>query len=441
MVRGWRSAFRLLIAVVARGSSVVTPSRVFLVATAPPFCLVSRNGLRVCNQLASPTMQLGILSEKAPGERRVAATPQTVATFLEWGWNVDVEAGAGVNAGFPDRLYIETGANMVDGSTARAADIVLCVNAPENIEDLKSGSVLVGFLDPFVNGDLISSLNQKGVTAFAVEAIPRTTLAQSMDALSSQANIGGYAAALLAATSSPKMLPMMVTAAGTIPPSRALILGVGVAGLQAIATARRLGAVVYAYDIRPETAEQVESLGAKFVAAPTEEMDEGGYAKEVGEDTQAAQHAALTPHVADADLVITTAQIPGRPAPLLVTDEMIAQMKPGSVIVDMAAGSGGNVSASQPETMVDVDGVHIYGPTNLPADIPHDSSRMYARNLVALLERTRDEDGYKVDLDDEIIGGTAITHSGEVIHPRSRQLLGLPDLVVEPEPVAEGESE
>jgi NAD(P) transhydrogenase subunit alpha len=225
---------------------------------------------------------------------------------------------------------------------------------------------------------------------------------------------------------------MMVTAAGTIPPTRALILGVGVAGLQAIATVRRLGAVVYAYDIRPETREQVESLGARFVAAPTEEMDEGGYAKEVGQDTQAAQHTALAPHVADADLIITTAQIPGRPAPLLITEEMVAAMKPGSVIVDMAAGSGGNVAPSQPDTMVDVAGVHIYGPTNLPAQIPHDASRMYARNLVALLERTRDGEGYKIDLEDDIIGGTTITHAGEVIHPRTRQLLGLPELVVEP---------
>ncbi len=377
-------------------------------------------------------MQLGILSEYAPGEHRVAATPQTAATFIEWGWQVDVETGAGDAAGFPDRLFTEAGANIVDGQTARGADIVLCVNAPEALNDLKSGSVLVGFLDPFVDADLITKLNDRGVTALAVEAIPRTTLAQSMDALSSQANIGGYAAALLAANSSPKLLPMMVTAAGTIPPSRALILGVGVAGLQAIATARRLGAIVFAYDIRPETAEQVESLGAKFVAAPTQEMDEGGYAKEVGEDTQAQQHAALAPHIADADIVITTAQIPGRPAPLLVTDEMVAQMQPGSVIIDMAAGSGGNVAPSKPDEMVDVGGVHVYGPTNLPADIPHDSSRMYARNLVALLERVRSDDGFTIDLDDEIVGGTTITHAGAVNHPRTRQLLGIPEPVAEP---------
>lgn len=390
-------------------------------------------------------MHVGIISETGAGEHRVAATPQTVATYLEWGWQVDIEAGAGVGAGFPDSQYAEAGASVVDTATARGADIVLCVNPPSPISDLKTGAALVGFLDPFVASDLVTSLNQRNITALAVEAIPRTTLAQSMDALSSQANIGGYAAALLAAMSSPKLLPMMVTAAGTIPPSRALILGVGVAGLQAIATARRLGAVVHAYDIRPETKEQVESLGAKFVAAPTEKMDEGGYAKEVGEDTQAAQHAALLPHVAEADIVITTAQIPGRPAPLLITDEMVGAMNPGSVIVDMAAASGGNVAASQPDTMVDVGGVHIYGPTNLPAQIPHDASRMYARNLVALLERTRDDSGFKIDLDDEIIGGTTITHAGEVNHPRTRQLLGLPNVDAEPppppSPTPEGETE
>jgi NAD(P) transhydrogenase subunit alpha len=372
-------------------------------------------------------MHVGILHEHSPGEHRVAATPQTVATYVSWGWQVNVESGAGDSAGFPDHLYTEAGATLVDGPTARGADIVLCVSAPAELTDLKSGAILVGFLDPFVDSNLVAALRDQGITALAVEAIPRTTLAQGMDALSSQANIGGYAAALLAANASPKMLPMMVTAAGTIPPSRALILGVGVAGLQAIATAKRLGAVVHAYDIRPETAEQVESLGARFVAAPTQEMDEGGYAKEVGTDTQAQQHAALAPHVAEADILITTAQIPGRPAPLLVTDEMVALMQPGSVIVDMAAGSGGNVAPSRPDEMVNVNGVHIYGPTNLPATIPHDASRMYARNIVNLLERVKSDEGAAIDFDDEIVGGTTITHNGEVHHPLSRALLGLKD--------------
>lgn len=370
-------------------------------------------------------MHVGILSETAPGENRVAATPQTVATFAKWGWEVWVERGAGKAAGFPDKSFEEAGAQIVEGATARGAKVVLCVLPPTQLDDLSSGAVLVGFLDPFADRATVAGLAARQVTAIAVEAIPRTTIAQGMDALSSQANIGGYAAALLAANASPQLLPMLVTAAGTIPPSRALILGVGVAGLQAIATARRLGAIVSAYDIRPETREQVESLGAKFVAAPTEEMNEGGYAKEVGEDTQAEQLEALAPHVAQSDIVITTAQIPGRPAPLLVTTEMVEAMKPGAVIVDMAAGSGGNVEPSQPDTMVDVNGVHIYGPTNLPSTIPHDASRMYARNLVALLERARVDDGIQIDLNDEIIGGSTITHGGEVTHPRSRELLGL----------------
>lgn len=370
-------------------------------------------------------MQLGILSETNPGERRVAATPQTAATFIEWGWQVDVESGAGTEAGFPDRLFTEAGANIVDGATARAADIVLCVNPPSQLEDLKRGSIIVGFLDPFVDGDLVTKLQGRGVTAMAVEAIPRTTLAQSMDALSSQANIGGYAAALLAASSSPKLLPMMVTAAGTIPPSRALILGVGVAGLQAIATARRLGAIVHAYDIRPETKEQVESLGAKFVAAPTTEADEGGYAREVTTDVQQQQFEALAPYVAEADLIVTTAQIPGRPAPRLITADMVATMHPGSVVVDMAAGTGGNVEGSQPDATVETGGVKIYGPTNLASMVPTDASRMYARNLLELVNRLRSEGGIAVDLEDEIIGGSTIVHNGEVVHPRSRQLLGL----------------
>jgi NAD(P) transhydrogenase subunit alpha len=217
----------------------------------------------------------------------------------------------------------------------------------------------------------------------------------------------------------------MVTAAGTIPPSKALILGVGVAGLQAIATARRLGAVVHAYDIRPETREQVESLGAKFVAAPTQKGDDSGYAKEVGEDTQAEQHAALAPFVAESDLLITTAQIPGRTAPLLVTAEMVASMKPGSIIVDMAAETGGNVEPSVADEVVDVGGVHVYGPTNLASAVPTDASRMYARNLITLLERARDGAGLTVDTEDEIFGECTITHHGEVVHSRSRQLLKL----------------
>jgi NAD(P) transhydrogenase subunit alpha len=352
--------------------------------------------------------------------------------MVGWGWTVQVEADAGTEAGFPDNLFAAAGAQIVpDTAAAHDVDLVLRVGPPalEEVGLTKEHAALIGFLDPFVEADLVRALAARNLTSVAVEAIPRITLAQAMDALSSQANLAGYAAVLLGAQASPKLLPMMVTAAGTIPPSKALILGVGVAGLQAIATARRLGAVVHAYDIRVETKEQVESLGAKFVEAPTAEADEGGYAREVEDDVQQRQFEALSPHVADSDLIVTTAQIPGRPAPRLITSEMIATMHPGSVIVDMAAGTGGNVAGSQPDEVVEIDGVRIFGPTNLASLVPTDASRMYARNLIAFIERVHDRETGELafDLDDEIVGGSTITFDGRVVNPRSRQLLGLED--------------
>jgi NAD(P) transhydrogenase subunit alpha len=352
--------------------------------------------------------------------------------MLGWGWTVHVQSDAGTEAGFPDDLFVAAGAEIVsDAASAHDADLVLRVGPPslEEVGLTKEGAALIGFLDPFVDADLVRALAARNLTSVAVEAIPRTTLAQAMDALSSQANLAGYAAVLMGAQASPKLLPMMVTAAGTIAPSKALILGVGVAGLQAIATARRLGAVVHAYDIRVETREQVESLGAKFIEAPTAEADEGGYAREVQDDVQQRQFEALSPHVADSDLIVTTAQIPGKPAPLLITREMVATMHPGSVIVDMAAGTGGNVAGSQPDIVVDIEGVKIFGPTNLASFVPTDASRMYARNLIAFNERVRDDETGELafDLDDEIIGGSTITHAGRVVNPRSRQLLGMED--------------
>ncbi len=374
-------------------------------------------------------MQVGIPRERASGERRVAATPDTVGDMVGWEWTVAVEAGAGAAAGFTDAAYREAGATVVEGDVTASADLVLRVGPPTvgEIQRLSGGTAIAGFLDPFVDADLVRALADGQITALAVEAVPRTTLAQAMDALSSQANLAGYAAVLMGAEHSPKALPMMVTAAGTIRPTKALILGVGVAGLQAIATAKRLGAIVHAYDIRPETAEQVESLGGKFVAAPTTEADEGGYAKEVGQDVQAQQFAALAPYVAEADLIVTTAQIPGRPAPRLINAEMVATMHAGSVIVDMAAGTGGNVEGSVPDETVTIDGVTIFGPTNLASQVATDASRMYARNLIALIERLHDAEtgGLNVDLDDEIIGGTTVTHAGDVTHPRCRTLLGI----------------
>jgi H+-translocating NAD(P) transhydrogenase subunit alpha len=375
-------------------------------------------------------MRIGVPRETAPGERRVAVVPQTIEALQTAGWEVLVERDAGAAAGFDDAHMAAAGATMVDAAAAAAADVVLRVGpvTVDQVETLHSGAVLIAFLDPFVDTDLVLALARRGVTALSVEAVPRITLAQSMDALSSQATAAGYAAVLLAATTSTKFLPMLVTAAGTIPPARALILGVGVAGLQAIATAKRLGAQVYAYDIRPETKEQVHSLGARFVEAPTQAGDEGGYATQVAEETQQRQFEVLAPFVADADILVTTAQIPGRPAPLLVTTQMVQSMKPGAVVVDIAAGTGGNVEPSRPDETVVVGGATVLGPTNLASHVAADASRMYARNLVALLERVgRGDTDLVIDLDDEIVGGCCITHGGEVVHPRARSVLGLDD--------------
>lgn len=373
-------------------------------------------------------MRLGIPLERAPYEHRVAAVPASVKVFTGWGWNVHVESGAGTSAGFPDDAYAEAGAIIVaDAAAAHDADLVLRVGQPtlEEVALIPAGAVLAGFLDPFVATDLVQALADRNITALAVEAVPRTTLAQAMDALSSQANIAGYAAVLLAMDKSPKFPSMLVTAAGTIPPARALVLGVGVAGLQAIATFRRLGAIVHAYDIRPETKEQVESLGAKFVEAPTQQMDEGGYATEVDAETAARQQAVLADYVAKADLVVTTAQIPGRPAPRLINADVVATMHPGSVIVDMAASSGGNVEGTRPDETVDVGGVSILGPIDLPSRVATDASRMYARNLQELVGRWRTEDGFAVNLDDEVAGPATITSGGRIISPRTRSAMGL----------------
>jgi NAD(P) transhydrogenase subunit alpha len=374
-------------------------------------------------------MRVGIPREYAPRERRIAAVPSSINAYAGWDWEVVVEHDAGVAAGFPDHALTDAGARIVpDTAAAHDADLVLRVGPPSKAEVklMPKGSSLIAFLDPFIDTKLVAALAKRRINAVAVEAVPRTTLAQAMDALSSQANIAGYAAVLLAADTSPKLIPMLVTAAGTIPPSRALILGVGVAGLQAIATTRRLGAVVHAYDIRPETKEQVESLGAKFVKAPTQEMDEGGYAKEVDEETAQKQQEILASYVADTDLLITTAQIPGRPAPRLVTADMVSGMHPGAVVVDMAASSGGNVEGSRPDERVEIGGVAILGPTDLPSRVPTDASRMYARNLQELANRMRTEDdGAVVDLDDEVVGPATITHDGEVVNPRTRDVMGL----------------
>ncbi len=378
-------------------------------------------------------MRIGIPVESGPNERRVAAVPTSVKVFTGWGLDAVVQSGAGESAGFPDAAYETSGATLVDSTAAaHECDIVLRVGPPavDEIALMTPGSILVSFLDPFADTELIAACREQGITAVAAEAVPRTTLAQAMDALSSQATAAGYSAALLAAAESPKLVPMLVTAAGTVRPARVLVLGVGVAGLQAIATARRLGAVVHAYDLRPETREQVESLGAKFVEAPTQAADEGGYATEVDAETAQHQQQILEQYVADANVVITTAQVPGRRAPLLVTRAMLQRMQTGSVVIDMAAASGGNVEGTVVDEVVRVDGARVFGPTDLASRVATDASTMYSRNLHELVGRMRggdgDEDRFAVRLDDEVVGPATIVHNGTVVHPRTREVMELP---------------
>lgn len=376
----------------------------------------------------SAVVHIAVAHERV-GERRVALTPQVVAKLVAAGHSVGVRTGAGERAGFPDDLYADAGADVVD-DPFDGADLVLVVGPPatELVSEMPEGAVLVGFLDPFQSDELVHALVDRRVSAFAVEAIPRTTLAQSMDALSSQASAAGYHAVLLAAAATPRIFPMMITAAGTVPPVKVLVLGAGVAGLQAIATAKRLGAVVSAYDIRPQVREQIESLGARFIAAPVDESaaSASGYAKEVTDDTQRRQQDALASFVADADVVITTAQIPGTAAPLLVSREMVESMRPGSVVVDVAAPTGGNCELTQAGDDVEHHGVTIMGPTDLAGRVAVDASEMYARNLAAFVERITDDGGaLGLDFDDEIIGESCVTHDGHVVHPVARRALGL----------------
>lgn len=359
----------------------------------------------------------------------MAITPAVALRLIEQRHTVAVENGAGAGAGFTDAEYVDVGAE-VTADPYHDADLVAIVGPPEvaQVGKVPEGAALVGFLDPFTAPDVVSALAERMITAFAMEAIPRTTLAQSMDALSSQATAAGYHAVLLAASASLRFFPMLTTAAGTIPPAKLLVLGAGVAGLQAIATARRLGAVVSAYDIRPEVREQIESLGARFIAAPVDESAAAasGYAKEVSDETQRRQLDALSEVVADSDVVVTTAQIPGSPAPLLVSQEMVERMRPGSVIVDVAAPSGGNCELTRPGATVEHGGVTIIGPTDLPSRVAYDASQMYARNLAAFLGQLSDEEGrFTCDFSNQIVSEACITHDGRITHPVVRRAMGL----------------
>jgi NAD(P) transhydrogenase subunit alpha len=368
-------------------------------------------------------MKLAVPKETKFKENRVALTPDVVKDLVKKGFEVTVEAGAGLNSFFSDEAYTIAGAQLVaDVKKLYAdADVVLKVNAPspQEISGMKRGSVLLSFLFAATNPEIVDACVKAGVSAFSVDAIPRISRAQKMDALSSQANLAGYKAVLLAANQIGKILPMMTTAAGTIRPSKVVIFGAGVAGLQAIATAKRLGAVVEVTDIRPETKEQVESLGGKFIEVKGDASVkiEGGYVKGVSEEFLKMQQELVGKHVKEADIVITTALIPGRKAPVLVTEEMVKSMKFGSVIVDMAVESGGNVVGSESNKTVVKNGVTILGESNIPSLLPMNASDLYAKNIATFLLHLADKDNFKWEMEEEITKGSLITHNGAAVHP------------------------
>jgi H+-translocating NAD(P) transhydrogenase subunit alpha len=360
-------------------------------------------------------MKVGVPRETAAGERRVALVPETVKRLTGGGFDVAVERGAGEAASFVDAAYADAGAELVDD--AYGADAVAKVVSPSNdeAERLRSGQVLIGFLQPLSDREGIERLSDLGVVAFAMESIPRITRAQAMDALSSQATVSGYKAALLAADRLPKFFPMLMTAAGTVAPAKVLVLGAGVAGLQAIATARRLGAVVSGFDVRPVVREQVESLGATFLdLGVTGEETEGGYARELTEEEQRRQQEQLEARLPEFDAVITTALIPGRPAPQLIPAAAVAAMRPGSVIVDLAAEAGGNCELTSPGEEVVREGVTIVALTNLPSTMPFHASQLYSRNVLALLQHLAPEGELALDWNDEITAAACVTRKEEV---------------------------
>jgi proton-translocating NAD(P)+ transhydrogenase subunit alpha len=384
---------------------------------------------------------VGVPIESYPGERRVALVPAVIPNLTKAGFEVVVQAGAGADAGYLDAAYVEKGAKILPDRTAvfSAADIVVQVlcygandkNGKDDVALYKRGQVLVGFLRPFGTAEVLQQIAQASVSAFSVELMPRITRAQSMDALSAMATVAGYKAVLLAAETSPRIFPMMTTAAGTVTPARVFIIGAGVAGLQAISTARRLGAVASAYDMRPAAKEQVQSLGGRFVELPIEAQnaqDARGYGTAQDESFYARQRELLTKVVAESDVVITTAVIPGKKAPVLITGDMVKGMAPGSVIVDLAAERGGNCELTRMEETISVNAVTIIGLTNLAGTIPYHASQMYARNLMTYLTYMAKDGKLQMNMQDEITRETLVTHRGEIVNARVREFLKLPAL-------------
>ncbi|MCZ2200679.1 Re/Si-specific NAD(P)(+) transhydrogenase subunit alpha [Cylindrospermopsis raciborskii] len=379
-------------------------------------------------------MKIAVAKEIEVSERRVSLVPDIVAKLVKQGLEISVETGAGEKAYFSDADYEAAGAKIITDAAVLwgEADILLKVSPPQEREDgreeidlLKPGAVLLSFLNPLGNPEIARKLAQRQITAFSMELIPRTTRAQSMDALSSQASIAGYKTVLLAAAALPKYFPMLTTAAGTIAPAKVFVMGAGVAGLQAIATARRLGALVEAFDIRPAVKEEVQSLGAKFVEIKlTEETTAaGGYAKEISEDSKKRTQEVVAEHVKHSDIVITTAQVPGRKAPILVTEDMVKGMKPGSVIVDLAAEQGGNCACTAPGKDIVYQGVTIIGPINLPSSMPVHASQLYSKNVTALMQLVVKDKALNVNFADDIVDAACITHNGEIRNQRIKDAL------------------
>jgi H+-translocating NAD(P) transhydrogenase subunit alpha len=383
---------------------------------------------------------VGIVSESLPGERRVAMTPGALSVLKKTNVELLMESGAGVAAGMPDAEYVEKGVRMARREDVFASsEVILQVRSlganlqagRADLAHLRRGQAVIGFGEPLTSIDAARDLAERGVSFLSMELMPRITRAQSMDALSSMATIAGYKAALMAADSLPRMFPMLMTAAGTVAPAHVLVLGAGVAGLQAIATARRLGAVVSGYDIRAAVREQIESIGARFVVLDVGEAsaeDKGGYAKAMSEDFYRRQREAMANVIAEQNVVITTAAVPGKRAPILITREMVQRMPPGSVIVDIAAERGGNCELTRPGEVVEERGVQIYGPVNLPSTIPYHASQMYARNIATFLKYLIKDGSFTLNQEDEIVRETLVTHAGEVVHARVREAMGLASL-------------
>jgi len=371
-------------------------------------------------------MKVGVPKETLAGEPRVALIPEAARALVKVNLQVAVEAGAGDAAFFSDAAYMDAGANVTDAATALASDVVLKVQppSPEEVGKMRAGAVLISFLQPATSAEAVTALAKQKVTAFSLDLVPRISRAQSMDALSSQAGIAGYKGVLLAANHLPKCFPLLMTAAGTVAPARVLVMGAGVAGLQAIATARRLGAVVEAYDVRPAVKDEVHSLGATFLELPLEAQEgAGGYAREQTEDFLRRQRELIGDRVAASDVVITTAAIPGRKAPILVTGDMVRRMRPGSVIVDLAAETGGNVELTQAGEIIQVGGVTIDGTRNLPSTMPVHASQLYSKNVSTLLLLLVKDGALKLDFNDEIVKGACVTHDGAIVNPRAKELV------------------